>query len=236
MRRHLSCATAAARRHLSRTRSRSIAPVRRHLSCATAPAPPPPRPYAATSPAPLRPSLAQHSRIRPRRPPRRSAPDGPSRRSSPAGCRVAPPPLVPPYSRRIIASALIPSHCIPQSSAMTVPLVDLYTLKQATLNFSETHVIGQGGFGIVYKGQLPDGRTIAVKRLRQSARTRKGKCDFTREVEVIVRLWHGNLVPLLAYCNEGDERILVYVYMPNKSLDLYIFELEVVSLYRLVDP
>ncbi|KAE8786725.1 NAC domain-containing protein 8 [Hordeum vulgare] len=93
----------------------------------------------------------------------------------------------------------------------------------ATLNFSETHVIGQGGFGIVYKGQLPDGRTIAVKRLRQSARTRKGKCDFTREVEVMARLRHGNLVRLLAYCNEGDERILVYVYMPNKSLDLYIF-------------
>ncbi|KAE8798136.1 S-locus-specific glycoprotein BS29-2 [Hordeum vulgare] len=115
------------------------------------------------------------------------------------------------------------ADCIPQSSAMTVSLVDLYTLKQATLNFFETHVIGQGGFGIVYKGQLPDGRTIAVKRLRQSARTRKGKCDFTREVEVIVRLRHGNLVRLLAYCNEGDERILVYVYMPNKSLDLYIF-------------
>ncbi|KAI5010645.1 hypothetical protein ZWY2020_012782 [Hordeum vulgare] len=115
------------------------------------------------------------------------------------------------------------NDCIPQSSAMTVPLVDLYTLKQATLNFSETHVIGQGGFGIVYKGQLPDGRTIAVKRLRQSARTRKGKCDFTREVEVMARLRHGNLVHLLAYCNEGDEGILVYVYMPNKSLDLYIF-------------
>ncbi|KAF7011406.1 hypothetical protein CFC21_025717 [Triticum aestivum] len=115
------------------------------------------------------------------------------------------------------------NDCIPQSSAMTVPSVDLHTLKQATLNFSETHVIGQGGFGIVYKGQLPDGRTIAVKRLRQSALTRKGKCDFTREVEVMARLRHGNLVRLLAYCDEGEERILVYVYMPNKSLDLYIF-------------
>uniref|UniRef100_R7W9K6 Receptor-like serine/threonine-protein kinase n=1 Tax=Aegilops tauschii TaxID=37682 RepID=R7W9K6_AEGTA len=113
--------------------------------------------------------------------------------------------------------------CIPQSSAMTVPSVDLHTLKQATLNFSETHVIGQGGFGIVYKGQLPDGRTIAVKRLKQSALTKKGKCDFTREVEVMARLRHGNLVRLLAYCDEGEERILVYAYMPNKSLDLYIF-------------
>ncbi|KAM3390178.1 hypothetical protein ACQJBY_012012 [Aegilops geniculata] len=115
------------------------------------------------------------------------------------------------------------NDCIPQSSAMTVPSVDLHTLKQATLNFSETHVIGQGGFGIVYKGQLPDGRTIAVKRLKQSALTKKGKCDFTREVEVTARLRHGNLVRLLAYCDEGGERILVYVYMPNKSLDLYIF-------------
>ncbi|XP_037479537.1 receptor-like serine/threonine-protein kinase SD1-8 [Triticum dicoccoides] len=112
---------------------------------------------------------------------------------------------------------------IPQSSAMTVPSVDLHTLKEATLNFSESHVIGEGGFGIVYKGQLPDGRTIAVKRLRQCALTRKGKCDFAREVEVMARLRHGNLIRLLAYCDEGEERILVYVYMPNKSLDLYIF-------------
>uniref|UniRef100_A0A453D3G2 Protein kinase domain-containing protein n=1 Tax=Aegilops tauschii subsp. strangulata TaxID=200361 RepID=A0A453D3G2_AEGTS len=67
------------------------------------------------------------------------------------------------------------------------------------------------------------GRTIAVKRLKQSALTKKGKCDFTREVEVMARLRHGNLVRLLAYCDEGEERILVYAYMPNKSLDLYIF-------------
>lgn len=62
-----------------------------------------------------------------------------------------------------------------------------------------------------------------MKRLRQSALTRKGKSDFTREVEVMARLRHGNLVRLLAYCDETDERILVYFYMPNKSLDLYIF-------------
>lgn len=64
---------------------------------------------------------------------------------------------------------------------------------------------------------------IAVKRLKQSTVTKKGKNDFAREVEVMARLRHGSLVRLLAYCNEGKERILVYDYMKNKSLDFYIF-------------
>lgn len=115
------------------------------------------------------------------------------------------------------------SDGIPRNPATTVPSIDLPTVWEATGIFSESHVIGQGGFGIVYKGQLPDGRMIAVKRLKQSALTKKGKSDFTREVEVMARLRHGNLVRLLAYCNQGNERILIYDFMPNKSLDLYIF-------------
>jgi serine/threonine protein kinase len=64
---------------------------------------------------------------------------------------------------------------------------------------------------------------IAVKRLKQSALTRKGKKDFAREVEVMAGLRHGSLLRLLAYCNQGKERILVYEYMQNKSLNIYIF-------------
>jgi serine/threonine protein kinase len=64
---------------------------------------------------------------------------------------------------------------------------------------------------------------IAVKRLKQSALTRKGEKDFAREVEVMAGLRHGNLLRLLAYCNQGKERILVYEYMQNKSLNIYIF-------------
>lgn len=64
---------------------------------------------------------------------------------------------------------------------------------------------------------------IAVKRLKQSALTAKGRKDFAREVEVMAGLRHGSLVRLLAYCNEGKERILIYEYMENKSLNVYIF-------------
>ena len=74
-----------------------------------------------------------------------------------------------------------------------------------------------------HQAQVAEGRMIAVKRLKQSALTKKGKKDFAREVEVMAGLRHGSLVRLLAYCNQGKERILVYDYMLNKSLDVYIF-------------
>ncbi|BAF12322.2 Os03g0426300 [Oryza sativa Japonica Group] len=66
-------------------------------------------------------------------------------------------------------------------------------------------------------------KKIAVKRLKPSALSTKGLHDFTREVELMSRVRHGNLSQLLAHCIEGDERILVYEYMPKKSLDVYIF-------------
>uniref|UniRef100_A0A8R7TP01 Protein kinase domain-containing protein n=1 Tax=Triticum urartu TaxID=4572 RepID=A0A8R7TP01_TRIUA len=107
---------------------------------------------------------------------------------------------------------------------MAVPSVSLAIIKDLTGNFSKSNMIGQGGFGNVYKGQLPEGRTIAVKRLKQSALTTKGKNDFAREVEVMVGLRHGSHVCLLiTYCNEGKERILISEYMKNKSLNIYTF-------------
>ncbi|KAE8811334.1 putative serine/threonine-protein kinase receptor [Hordeum vulgare] len=112
---------------------------------------------------------------------------------------------------------------IPHNPTMAVPSVSLAIIKDITGNFSTSNIIGQGGFSIVYKGQLPEGRTIAVKRLKQTALTAKGKNDFAREVEVMVGLRHGSLVRLLAYCDEGKERILLYEYMQNKSLNIYIF-------------
>lgn len=112
---------------------------------------------------------------------------------------------------------------IPQNPSIAIHSVNLATLKHVTGNFSESNIISQGGFGVVYKAQLADGRMIAVKRLKQSALTRKGKKDFAREVEVMAGLRHGSLLRLLAYCNQGKERILVYEYMQNKSLNIYIF-------------
>ncbi|CAL5014667.1 unnamed protein product [Urochloa decumbens] len=111
----------------------------------------------------------------------------------------------------------------PWSPTMGDRSFDLPTVKMATGDFSQSHVIGEGGFAVVYKGELPDGRKVAVKRLKQSALTEKGKRDFAREVDVMANVRHGNLLRLLAYCNEDGERILIYAFMPNKSLDLYIF-------------
>ncbi|PVH35915.1 hypothetical protein PAHAL_7G304500 [Panicum hallii] len=124
-----------------------------------------------------------------------------------------------------IEHQLSPAHSVTSSSAPApiVPYVDLLTLREATGYFSESNIIGRGGFGVVYEGRIPDGRKVAVKRIIQSPLLDEGGEAFMREVEVMSKLKHGNLVQLLSYCKDGNERILVYEYMKNKSLDLYIF-------------
>ncbi|CAN1224392.1 G-type lectin S-receptor-like serine/threonine-protein kinase At4g27290 [Linum perenne] len=92
----------------------------------------------------------------------------------------------------------------------------------ATENFSPTKILGQGGFGSVYKGCLPDGLEIAVKRL--SKNSGQGIEEFKNEIRLIAKLQHRNLVKLLGCCMEGDEQILVYEYMPNNSLDSFLFD------------
>uniref|UniRef100_J3M1Q9 non-specific serine/threonine protein kinase n=1 Tax=Oryza brachyantha TaxID=4533 RepID=J3M1Q9_ORYBR len=112
---------------------------------------------------------------------------------------------------------------IPENPYMTVRSFNLATIKSITENFSENRVIGEGGFSKVYKGLQSDGRVVAVKRLKQSALNNKGKKDFAREVAVMAGLRHNSLLRLLAYCNEGNERILIYAFMKNESLDIHIF-------------
>ncbi|XP_044969812.1 G-type lectin S-receptor-like serine/threonine-protein kinase At4g03230 [Hordeum vulgare subsp. vulgare] len=92
----------------------------------------------------------------------------------------------------------------------------------ATNNFSEGNKLGEGGFGRVYKGQLPNGLDIAVKRLTQHSG--QGLNEFKTEIHLIAKLQHTNLVRLLGYCIEGEEKILIYEYMSNKSLDFFIFD------------
>ncbi|CAL4973683.1 unnamed protein product [Urochloa decumbens] len=95
-------------------------------------------------------------------------------------------------------------------------------ITNATDNFSTEAKLGEGGFGPVYKGNLPDGQEVAVKRL--AANSGQGLAEFKNEILLIAKLQHSNLVGLLGCCIEGEEMLLVYEYMPNKSLDFFLFE------------
>ncbi|CAN1775117.1 G-type lectin S-receptor-like serine/threonine-protein kinase SD1-1 [Linum perenne] len=105
---------------------------------------------------------------------------------------------------------------------MDLQMYDRATIVKATNNFSLDNKLGQGGFGPVYKGTLTDGKEIAVKTLSKSSG--QGTTEFKNEVILIARLQHRNLVKLLGCCIEGDEKMLIYEYMPNKSLDFFIFD------------
>lgn len=129
-----------------------------------------------------------------------------------------------------------------------VTLFDMSTIALSTDNFSASAKLGEGGFGAVYKvnivtfshadlrsendnkcreingrmqGELAGGQTVAVKRL--SKYSTQGLDEFKNEVMLIAKLQHVNLVRLLGCCVHGEERILVYEYMENKSLDMFIF-------------
>ncbi|KAF8719397.1 hypothetical protein HU200_024107 [Digitaria exilis] len=101
-------------------------------------------------------------------------------------------------------------------------LYDLSTLRAATDNFSEENKLGEGGFGPVYKGALQNGQDIAVKRL--SATSQQGQLEMKNEVFLLAKLQHRNLVRLLGCCIEEHERILVYEFLTNNSLDKILFD------------
>ncbi|KAM3397268.1 hypothetical protein P3S68_000780 [Capsicum galapagoense] len=92
----------------------------------------------------------------------------------------------------------------------------------ATNNFWIGNKLGEGGFGPVYKGQFPDGREVAVKRLSRTSG--QGLAEFKNELILIAKVQHRNLVRVLGYCIHGDEKMLIYEYMPNKSLDFFLFD------------
>ncbi|XP_076912328.1 G-type lectin S-receptor-like serine/threonine-protein kinase At4g27290 isoform X1 [Bidens hawaiensis] len=108
-----------------------------------------------------------------------------------------------------------------QQEVMELPLFSFSTVAQSTANFSPENKLGEGGFGPVYKGML-EGKEIAVKRL--SISSKQGLNEFKNEVICVSKLQHRNLVKLLGCSIEGDEKLLIYEYMPNRSLDLCIFD------------
>ncbi|KAK7354659.1 hypothetical protein VNO80_20125 [Phaseolus coccineus] len=119
----------------------------------------------------------------------------------------------------------------PQSGSMeffsgnlrTINCFDYQSLKNATTNFHADNFLGSGGFGPVYKGKLVDGRLVAVKKLSLN-KSQQGEKEFLIEVRTITSIQHKNLVRLLGCCIDGPQRILVYEYMKNRSLDLFIHE------------
>ncbi|GMY32380.1 putative receptor-like protein kinase At4g00960 [Fagus crenata] len=100
--------------------------------------------------------------------------------------------------------------------------LDFGTIKIATDNFSDANKLGQGGFGAVYKGMLSNGQVIAVKRL--SKESGQGDLEFKNEVVLVAKLQHRNLVRLLGFSLERKERLLIYEFVPNASLDHFIFD------------
>ncbi|KAI8537773.1 hypothetical protein RHMOL_Rhmol09G0050600 [Rhododendron molle] len=99
---------------------------------------------------------------------------------------------------------------------------DFDTVTAATDNFSDVNKLGQGGFGAVYKGRLLNGQEIAVKRLARGSY--QGDIEFRNEVLLVAKLQHRNLVRLIGFCLEGTERLLIYEFVPNSSLNKFLFD------------
>ncbi|TVU05995.1 hypothetical protein EJB05_49182, partial [Eragrostis curvula] len=103
-------------------------------------------------------------------------------------------------------------------------LLNISTLRAATGNFDDRNKLGEGGFGAVYKGVLPDGQEIAVKRLSRSSE--QGIEELKNELVLVAKLQHKNLVRLVGVCLQEHEKLLVYEYMPNRSIDTILFDPE----------
>ncbi|XP_060188167.1 phytosulfokine receptor 2 [Lycium barbarum] len=120
-----------------------------------------------------------------------------------------------------LSNAFVPSKLVlfQNSDCKELTVADLL---KSTNNFSQSNIVGCGGFGLVYKAELPNGMKTAIKRL-------SGDCgqmerEFQAEVEALSRAQHKNLVSLQGYCQHGSDRLLIYSYMENGSLDYWLHE------------
>ncbi|KAJ6852822.1 putative prolin-rich extensin-like receptor protein kinase family protein [Iris pallida] len=93
-------------------------------------------------------------------------------------------------------------------------------LAMATDGFSDANLLGQGGFGFVHKGMLPNGKEVAIKQLKIGSG--QGEREFQAEIDIISRVHHKHLVSLVGYCMSGRERLLVYEFVPNGTLEFHL--------------
>ncbi|CAI0467980.1 unnamed protein product [Linum tenue] len=107
-------------------------------------------------------------------------------------------------------------------NAAELAIFDVLDIFAATKDFSLASKLGQGGFGTVYKGVLSSGQEIAVKRLSKTSR--QGIREFKNEVRLVSKLQHKNLARLFGCCIHGEDKMLIYEYLSNTSLDLFIFD------------
>lgn len=103
-------------------------------------------------------------------------------------------------------------------------VISVQVLRNATRDFAPENVAGKGGFGVVYKGELHDGTMIAVKRMEATVLSNKALDEFQAEIAILTKVRHRNLVSILGYCVEGNERLLVYEYMPQGALSRHLFQ------------
>ncbi|KNA13118.1 hypothetical protein SOVF_119590 [Spinacia oleracea] len=102
-------------------------------------------------------------------------------------------------------------------------VISVQVLRNVTKNFAPENELGRGGFGVVYQGELEDGTKIAVKRMEAGVINNKASDEFQSEIAVLSKVRHRHLVSLLGYSVEGNERILVYEYMPQGALSRHLF-------------
>ncbi|XP_041002429.1 receptor protein kinase TMK1 [Juglans microcarpa x Juglans regia] len=130
----------------------------------------------------------------------------------------------------VSVGAISETQALPSSEPGDIQMVEagnmvisIQVLRNVTNNFSEENILGRGGFGTVYKGELHDGTKIAVKRMESGIIAGKGLAEFKSEIAVLTKVRHRHLVALLGYCLDGNERLLVYEYMPQGTLSRHLF-------------
>ncbi|PWA25057.1 jacalin-like lectin domain-containing protein [Artemisia annua] len=123
-------------------------------------------------------------------------------------------------NHRAASTNTLRSHQNQRLEDFLVPMEDI---QMAVGNFSLDQLVGKGGFGSIYKGQLSElwqSRTVAIKRLNQSGY--QGKNEFRNELELIFRFQHVNIIPFVGYCDQGNEMIIITEYAVNGSLDRHL--------------